>query len=121
MLWFWWFRGHALGINNLYRVCNFFLILFAFFLILPKGAAVSDHRSKDQTLIAVPISKQFLAEIDSVRGDQSRSAYVRAALLEKLEKVKGSLPKELSYAPSRAGKGGKPTHKPSEKSKAKTA
>lgn len=71
---------------------------------------MSGHRSNDQTLIAVPISKAFLQEIDSVRGDQSRSAFVRAALLEKM-KTFTSLPKEMSYAPSRTGKGGKPTHK----------
>lgn len=75
---------------------------------------MSDHRSKDQTLIAVPISKVFLEEIDSVRGDQSRSAFVRAALLEKMQRIKGDLPKEISYAPSRSGKGGKPTHKSKE-------
>jgi len=68
---------------------------------------VANQRAAGQTLIAFPLDEKFLKEVDSARGDISRSAFVREALRNYLTAQGHSIPKDLAAAPDRAGKGGR--------------
>lgn len=62
-------------------------------------------RSDGQTLLTVAVDQNLLAAIDSKRGFENRSAFVRRVICEHLK-----IDLSLSAAPDRIGKGGKPTH-----------
>ena len=63
-------------------------------------------RSDGQTTLTVTLSEDLLAALNVARGGLSKSAYVRAALVEKL-----NLSSSMAQAPDREGKGGKPSHR----------
>lgn len=58
-------------------------------------------------MIAFPLDEKFLKEVDSARGETSRSAFVREALRNYLVAKGHPVPKDLAAAPDRAGKGGR--------------
>jgi hypothetical protein len=59
-------------------------------------------------MIGVRVDDVLLAEIDRVRGDMSRSDFVRRAAFDALLSAGSDLPKSVVAAPDRAGKGGRP-------------
>ncbi len=85
-----------------YRVCKFY---FTFPSPCSKNEAVP--RSKGQSRITITLSEELLESVDAARGGMSRSAFIREAMVEKLD-----LDEKLSLAPDRVGVGGRPTHKP---------
>ena len=68
---------------------------------------MANQRAAGQTLIAFPLDEKFLAEVDSARGETSRSAFVREALRNYLVAKGHPIPRDLTAAPDRAGKGGR--------------
>lgn len=63
-------------------------------------------RSKDQTLVAFPLDRAFLASVDEVRGAESRSAFIREALAQFLRLKGVPVPEKAAASPDRVGKGG---------------
>ena len=82
-------------------------------------------RTPGQKLLPIPASEKFIRELDAgVRecGYASRAQFIRDAIRDKLTAIGRPIPKELTLAPSRLGKGGKrrtPVRAP--KGKAKSA
>jgi Arc/MetJ-type ribon-helix-helix transcriptional regulator len=68
-------------------------------------------RSSGQKLISVPMNEKFIDAVDKALpkvGFSDRSSFIRAAIVEKLTKAGVKISVELSLAPSRTGKGGRP-------------
>ncbi len=68
-------------------------------------------RAPGQKPIIVMMKEEFVAEIDGnleKLGYGDRASLIRAAVIEKMIKLGIKVPTELSVAPSRAGKGGRP-------------
>ncbi|HEY0255960.1 MAG TPA: hypothetical protein VGC39_00850 [Candidatus Methylacidiphilales bacterium] len=68
-------------------------------------------RAPGQKPIIVMMKEEFIAEIDGNLGKLGygdRASLIRAAVIEKMISLGIEVPKELSLAPSRAGKGGRP-------------
>jgi Arc/MetJ-type ribon-helix-helix transcriptional regulator len=71
-----------------------------------------NQRALGQKLISVPMKERFIEEIDQAlekMGYSDRSSFIRDAVAEKLRSEGFELPIDLPLAPSRAGKGGRPT------------
>ena len=81
-------------------------------------------RTPGQKLLPIPASEKFIRELDAgVRdsGYASRAQFIRDAIRDKLSSIGRPIPKELTLAPSRLGKGGKrrsPARPPKGKAKA---
>ena len=74
---------------------------------------MSTARSVGQKLLAISVDSALIDEIDAgvpKSGAGSRSEFIRQAVVEKLSKLGIEIPAELIAAPSRAGKGGRPSH-----------
>ncbi len=74
-----------------------------------------------QKQIGLFLKVGFLEEIDEALarlGYADRSTFIRDAVYEKLTLHGVSVPQGLQSAPSRSGKGGKPSHKKATKKKA---
>lgn len=69
--------------------------------------------SANQTLLTIKLDRDLLAQIDegSMGMGQTRSQFVRAALYEWLRQNGADIDPSIKNAPSRIGKGGKPTHR----------
>jgi|GEM_PF-705321 len=68
-------------------------------------------RAPGQKLISVPMNEKFIEQIDAALhkvGYSDRSSFIRDAIVEKLHAGGIPIPVELSLAPSRTGKGGRP-------------
>jgi Arc/MetJ-type ribon-helix-helix transcriptional regulator len=68
-------------------------------------------RSNGQKLISVPVNEKFLEAVDKALpkvGFSDRSSFIRAAIVQKLTQAGVKISVELSLAPSRTGKGGRP-------------
>jgi hypothetical protein len=68
------------------------------------------QRAPGQKPIIVMMKEEFVAEIDGNLGKLGygdRASLIRDAVIEKMIKLGIEVPKELSAAPSRAGKGGR--------------
>ena len=68
------------------------------------------QRAPGQKPIIVMMKEEFVAEIDGNLGKLGygdRASLIREAVIEKMIKLGIEVPKELSAAPSRAGKGGR--------------
>ena len=73
-----------------------------------------NQRAAGQKLLNFPAKEKFITEIDrgvEKSGLGDRSKFVREAIVEKLERLGIVVPPEIFSAPSRAGKGDRPTHK----------
>lgn len=67
-----------------------------------------------QKQVLIKMDEDFLAEIDAAfprMGFSDRASFVRTAVYEELRRFGVKLPKQIKSAPSRAGKGGSPTHR----------
>lgn len=73
---------------------------------------MTKDRSKGQVMLSVAIDEKLLEQIDAKRGALTRSAYVRVAITKLL-----GVNEDLARPPERVGlsRGGRPTHKPKEK------
>lgn len=72
-----------------------------------------NQRAHGQKQIPVMMKEDFVDTIDSALaqlGYTDRAKFIRDAVFEKLENSGIKLPREISLAPDRAGKGGRPTH-----------
>ena len=72
---------------------------------------MSTLRAPGQKLISVPMNEKFIEQIDAALhkvGYSDRSSFIRDAIVEKLHGGGIPIPVELSLAPSRTGKGGRP-------------
>ena len=68
------------------------------------------QRAPGQKPIIVMMKEEFVASIDGNLGKLGygdRASLIREAVIEKMIKLGIEMPKELSAAPSRAGKGGR--------------
>lgn len=67
---------------------------------------MANQRHPNQKLVAFALDKELLAAMDTARQELGldRSSYIRAAVLEKLQVLKVSLPASLKDAPDRTGK-----------------
>ena len=68
-------------------------------------------RAPGQKPVIVMMKEEFIAEIDGNLGKLGygdRASLIRAAVIEKMVRLGIEVPQELSMAPSRAGKGGRP-------------
>ena len=68
-------------------------------------------RGPGQKLISVPMNEKFITKIDASLpkvGYSDRSSFIRDAIVEKLQGAGIDISYELSLAPSRTGKGGRP-------------
>lgn len=68
-------------------------------------------RGPGQKLISVPVNEEFLKNIDAAIpkvGYSDRSSFIRDAIVEKFHKEGVKISIELSLAPSRTGKAGRP-------------
>lgn len=69
------------------------------------------QRAPDQKAVLIMMRDAFIHEIDRLVplcGYSDRSAFIRDAVYEKLESMGYKLPREISTAPARTGKGGRP-------------
>ncbi len=69
------------------------------------------QRAKGQKQVIVMMDEEFLNAIDSKlkeMGYDDRAGLIRSAIYEKLLNMGYKIPRELSTAPSRRGKGGRP-------------
>jgi hypothetical protein len=68
-----------------------------------------NQRAPGQKLVTVPMKEEFIAAIDSYVLDQgtTKAALIRDAVYEKITRMGLPVPKNVSYAPGRTGKGGK--------------
>jgi Arc/MetJ-type ribon-helix-helix transcriptional regulator len=86
---------------------------FAFFFAdRTHTSSMPNQRALGQKLISVPMKERFIEEIDQAleqMGYSDRSSFIRDAIAEKLHSEGIQLPVDLPLAPSRAGKGGRPT------------
>lgn len=86
-----------------------------------------NERGTGQKLIPIPANERFIRELnDGFRkaGYSNRSQFIRDAIVEKLSRMGIEIPREISVAPDRIGKGGRPpasAKKGSAKSAKKTA
>jgi len=76
---------------------------------------VPAKRSDGQKLIAFPLSQELLDLVDSSRGSENRSAWIRRAIADELRALGHTVPGEIVNAPDRVGKGGAPSHQSSKK------
>jgi len=68
----------------------------------------------EQKQVLIKIGADFLAEIDAAfpkLGFGDRASFIRDAMFEELRRNGFSVPAEIKAPPSRAGKGGTPSHK----------
>ena len=68
-------------------------------------------RHSNQKLISISMNEKFIEKMDSTlfkMGYSDRSSFIRAAIVEKLQAAGVKVPRVLSLAPSRVGKGGRP-------------
>lgn len=78
-----------------------------------------ERAKKNQTLVPVPMKQDFIDAIAKMfpqMGYSNRSDFIRDAVIEKINrhlKERGLPPlaADMATAPSRIGKGGRPTHK----------
>jgi hypothetical protein len=70
--------------------------------------AGGDSKTERQQLIALRVDADLLAEIDAKRGRVSRSEFLRNAVYAELQALGTDLPANVTAAPDRAGKGGRP-------------
>lgn len=85
---------------------------------------MSTMRAPGQKLISVPMNEKFIEQIDAALhkvGYSDRSSFIRDAIVEKLHAGGVPIPVELSLAPSRTGKGGRPPLSASRRAAAKKA
>ena len=74
-----------------------------------------NQRAEGQKLLTVPASGDFIKQIDDNLagiGYSNRSQFIRDTILEKMTLAGISIPKEISLAPDRAGKGGPKKSRP---------
>lgn len=67
-----------------------------------------------QKQVIVKMDEDFLAEIDAAfpkLGFSDRASFIRTAIFSELQKAGVEIPQHLKAAPSRAGKGGSPSHR----------
>jgi hypothetical protein len=72
--------------------------------------AMPNQRAPGQKLLAVPMHHEFIAAIEAAvlrKAYSGKSELIREAVYEKLTKIGLSLPKSITYPPSRRGKGGR--------------
>jgi len=70
---------------------------------------------RNQVLVPVPMSPKFVAALQEKLiklGKSNRADFIRDAILEKLKNEGEPIDPAIAAAPSRAGKGGRPTHAP---------
>lgn len=70
-----------------------------------------NQRATGQKQVIVVMKEDFLHRIDAnleSMGFSDRSQFIRTAVAEALARTGSAVPKELTVAPSRAGKGGRP-------------
>jgi hypothetical protein len=70
-----------------------------------------NQRAPGQKPVIVMMKEEFIAEIDGNLGKLGygdRASLIREAVIEKMLRVGINVPKELSLAPYRTGKGGRP-------------
>ncbi len=70
-------------------------------------------RGKDQKGVLVMMRESFLEEIDAAlpkAGFSDRSKFIREAIYQRLRSLGFDIEPEEPTAPSRKGKGGRPTH-----------
>jgi hypothetical protein len=65
-------------------------------------------RDPNQVFIGAFLDRELVFALDSGRGSLSRSAFVREALVEKLQRCGVRVRAGISDAPDRTGKGGRP-------------
>jgi hypothetical protein len=66
-------------------------------------------------LVTVPMNEEFIREVNAGMkrlGYGNRADFIRDAIVEKLARAGIAIDPEVAAAPSRAGVGGSPTHKP---------
>ena len=87
-------------------------VYVAFFLVYTP--AVPNQRSAGQKLINIPMDEEFIRSLDAAvirSGLGNRSAFIRDAIVEKLADMGVDIPTEVATAPSKIGKGGRPSHR----------
>lgn len=73
---------------------------------------MSNTRGPGQKLISVPMNEKFIEVIDAAlpeMGYSDRSSFIRDAIVEKIQASGIEVSAALSLAPSRTGKGGRPS------------
>ena len=63
-----------------------------------------DHDPNKYKMVGLWMERNFLAEVDSARGETGRSQFLRDALAEKLKREGVMILREKVIAPDRAGK-----------------
>jgi hypothetical protein len=90
-------------IIELYTRVNDFVDLFLAGCI---NAIVANQRHPNQRLVAFALDAELLGALELARksSGQDRSAYIREAIVEKLQALDAELPSTLKDAPDRTGK-----------------
>lgn len=73
---------------------------------------MSNTRGPGQKLISVPMNEKFIELIDAAlpeMGYSDRSSFIRDAISDKIRASGIQVPPTLTLAPSRTGKGGRPS------------
>ena len=73
-----------------------------------------NQRAPGQKLVNVQMSGDFIRQINAafpIMGYSDRAKFIRDAVYEKLEREGIKVPRWMVAAPSRAGKGGEPSHR----------
>jgi hypothetical protein len=97
-------------------------ILFGKSLRLHLHTPVPNQRAPGQKLISVPMFESFIKAIDRALrplGYSDRSSFIRDAISEKLAADGIKIPVDLSTAPGRSGKGGRPSAVPGKRKQVK--
>lgn len=74
---------------------------------------VEPKPKRNQILVPVPMTPEFIQELGAALrrlGYSNRADFIRDAILEKLELEGEHIPASIAAAPSRSGKGGRPSH-----------
>lgn len=61
-----------------------------------------NKRGAGQVFIGLQATIQLLQDIDAARGHDDRSRFIRAAIIEKLQRMGFNVPKKYIYPPDRA-------------------